>query len=72
MEYTLSMTFVGANGEKSTISITGVKEELNQEEASALMDTLIEQDIFVTKNGNLVSKYSAELIKRQVDKFEVA
>ena len=72
MEYTLSMTFLAETGEKVTMSITGVNEELNQEQASTLMDTIIERDIFITKNGPLTGKYSAELIKRQVDKFEVA
>ena len=72
MEFTLSMTFTTSNGDKSTISIEGVKENLTQSEASALMDAIIEKDIFLTKNGTLTGKYSAQLVQRQVTKFEVA
>ena len=72
MEYTLSMTFTTSNGEKSTISIEVVKENLTQAEASTLMDAIIEKDIFLTKNGTLTGKYSAQLVQRQVTKFEVA
>ena len=72
MEFTLSMTFTTSNGEKSTISIEGAKENLTQAEASTLMDAIIEKDVFLTKNGTLTGKYSAQLVQRQVTKFEVA
>ena len=36
------------------------------------MDAIIEKDIFLTKNGTLTGKYSAQLVQRQVTKFEVA
>ena len=72
MEFTLSMTFTTSNGEKSTISIEGVKENLTQAETSTLMDAIIEKDVFLTKNGTLTGKYSAQLVQRQVTKFEVA
>ena len=66
MEYTLSMTFTTSNVDKSTISLEGVKENLTQAEASTLMDAIIEKDIFLTKNGTLTGKYSAQLIQKQV------
>lgn len=72
MEFTLSMTFTTSNGDKSTISIEGVKENLTQAESSTLMDTIIEKDIFLTKNGTLTGKYSAQLLQKQVTKFNVA
>ena len=72
MEFTLSMTFTTSNGDKSTISIERVKENLTQAEASTLMDTIIEKDIFLTKNGTLTGKYSAQLVQKQVTKFNVA
>ncbi|MDU3411491.1 DUF2922 domain-containing protein [Clostridium sp.] len=48
------------------------KENLTQAEASTLMDSIIEKDIFLTKNGTLTGKYSAQLVQRQVTKLEVA
>lgn len=72
MIYTLSMTFMGSSGEKTTISIEGVKENLNTAEASTLMDLIIEKNIFLTKKGSLIEKSSAQLVQRSVTKFDVA
>ena len=57
MEFTLSMTFTTSNGDKSTISIEGVKENLTQAEASTLMDTIIEKDIFLTLSRKGIEFY---------------
>lgn len=72
MESTLTMVFITSNEEKASISIDGVKETLTKEETNALMDTIIEKDIFFTKNGALVSKHSAALVQRQVTKLDIA
>ena len=71
MEYTLTMTFLTETGEKSNISISDVKEGITNEEVKALMDSLIENNIFENSKGMLVSKYSAQVTERQVTKFTV-
>ncbi len=71
MEYTLSMTFVNAAGDKVSISVAGVKSNLTQPEALALMDTIIAKDIFISKGGSLTAKYGAQLTERAVTKFEI-
>ena len=71
MEYTLSMTFVNASGDKVSMSITGVKAGITQTEASTLMDTIIAKDVFLSKGGSLTSKYAAQLTQRAVTKFTV-
>lgn len=71
MDYTLSMTFVNAGGDKVSISIAGVKPGITQTEASALMDTIIAKDIFLSNGGSLTSKYTAQLTERAVTKFTV-
>lgn len=72
MEYTLSMVFITTNGEKTTISISDVKENLTQADAITLMDKIIEKDVFFTKNGSLVEKYSAQVVQRAVTKFTLS
>lgn len=57
MEYTLTMTFLTKTGEKSNISISDVKDGITNEEVQALMDSLIENNIFQNKKGALVSKH---------------
>ena len=61
MEYTLSMTFLTASGLKSTLSISGVKPTLTEDEANALMDIIIAKNIFKTNSGDLVKKSGAQL-----------
>ncbi|MBD7912460.1 MULTISPECIES: DUF2922 domain-containing protein [Clostridium] len=72
MEYILSLTFVCANGQKTSLSIEGVKGTITQAEASTLMDTIIAKNIFLTKNGALTGKSGATLTQRQVTKLDVA
>lgn len=71
MEFTLSMTFLTSTGEKATMSVSDVKENLTQEEAVALMDAIIANDIFETSKGNFVAKSVAQVTERAVTKFEI-
>ena len=56
MEYSLAMTFLTVAGEKSTLSISGVKPTITKDEVNALMDTIISKNIFKTNSGDLVNK----------------
>lgn len=72
MEYTLSMTFLDEYGDKSTLSVSGVKPDLAQLEVNALMDAIIAKNVFQTSSGaTLVKKSNAQLTQKQVTKFEV-
>ncbi|ALB44029.1 DUF2922 domain-containing protein [Clostridium beijerinckii] len=72
MEYSLSMTFLTVAGEKSTLSVSGVKPTLTKDEVNALMDTVIAKNVFKTDSGDLVKKSGAQVTQRQVTKFDVA
>jgi len=72
MEYTLSMTFLTAMGVKSTLSVSGVKTTITEDEANALMDLIIAKNIFVTTTGALSKKESTQLAERKVTKYDVA
>ena len=71
MEYTLTMTFLTESGEKQNISISDVREDITKAEALALMDTIINNDVFENSKGALVSKYAAQVTEKAVTKFEV-
>lgn len=71
MEFTLSMTFLTSTGEKTTMSVSNVKENLTQDEAVTLMDAIIVNDIFQTSKGNFVAKSAAQVTERKVTKFEI-
>lgn len=50
----------------------GVKEDLNKDQVTALMDTIISNNIFLTKNGTLIKKSGAQLTRKAFTKFELA
>lgn len=71
MEYSLSMTFGTSNGQKATIKISDVKENLTEDQISSLMNTIIEKDIFLTSKGTLTSKISAEVVQKGTTKYSL-
>ena len=72
MEYVLSMVFLTESGLKSTLSISGVKSNITEAQANALMDTIIAKNIFLPTAGALTTKSSAQLTERKITKYEVA
>lgn len=71
MEYILTLTFNTEAGKKASLTITDVKETITSDEANALMDTIISNDIFNTKSGGYVSKVEAKLTERKVTEYAV-
>jgi len=59
---TLQMSFVNQLGTRTTISLDNPKDTLTQAEVTAAMDLIIAKNIFNSAGGDLVSKYSAEII----------
>lgn len=72
MEYILAMTFITSTNAKSTMSISGVKPDLTKDQISALMDKIIEKNIFQTKSGYFTGKSGANVTQRTVTKYELA
>lgn len=71
MEYTLQMVFLCENGAKSSMTVTDVKSNLTTEVISALMDNIVTNNIFTSKNGDYVSKYSAQVTAKEVTKHSI-
>lgn len=72
MEYTLAMTFLTTSGEKSTLSVAGVKPDLTKDQLNGLMDTIVAKNVFETNSGTFAKKSGAQITQRQVTKFDVA
>lgn len=72
MNYSLTLTFLCSNGEKSSFSIDPVNKSISNDEVNALMNLIIEKNIFVSKNGDFVSKYNAVLTGKETSKFDLA
>lgn len=69
MEYSLALTFICTDGEKSTLTINGVKSDLTQEKIEALMDTIIANNVFFNKNGEYTEKESASLLQKTTTNY---
>lgn len=70
MEYILTLTFMTENGKESSITINGVKPDVTSEQANALMDTIISNNIFNTKSGAFTKKVEARLTERKVTTYK--
>jgi len=55
---------VTSNGSKATLTIQGVKDGLTKEQVKALMDVIIANNIFLTKNGSLLSPSKAKVTEK--------
>ncbi|KHD13974.1 DUF2922 domain-containing protein [Clostridium butyricum] len=69
MEYILTLTFMTETGKKNSLTISAVKEDVTSEQANALMDNIIANDIFETKNGAYISKVGAKLTERKITEY---
>ena len=71
MEYSLQMLFICESGEKSSITTSDVKPGLTNSDVIALMGTIIASNVFETSKGALISKYSAQVVQREVTKWDL-
>lgn len=72
MNYSLTLTFLCANGEKSSVTVDNVDASITKEQVTNLMDTIISKNIFLTKNGEFTGKSAAKLTQKAVTKFDIA
>lgn len=72
MDYSLQMIFIAENNEKSSMTITDVKPTITKGDILTLMDNIIANNIFSTKNGALVGKYNAQVVQKQVTKHDLS
>ena len=70
MEHTLVLNFLNAAGEKTSITVSGVKPDITKDQISTLMDTILAKNIFLSKGGALVSKSGAQVSEKTVTKFD--
>lgn len=58
----LSMKFVTANDEITTLTISEVREDVTDEQVNSLMDEIIAQNVFYSSGGSLTKKKGAKII----------
>ncbi|WBW96371.1 DUF2922 domain-containing protein [Oceanirhabdus sp. W0125-5] len=58
----LSMKFVTASDDITTLTINEVREDISDAEVNSLMDEIITQNVFYSTGGSLVKKKNAKVI----------
>lgn len=70
-QYNLVMTFKTSGGSTANLTVKDVWPLIEKANVATLMDTIIEQNIFETKTGDLVAKSSAKIVKSESVKHEM-
>ena len=71
MEYSLALTFKTSQDAKVTLTIDNAKNDLTDQQVASIMDTIIEQNVFLTSKGNFVEKVSAVLTERKNTSYHI-
>jgi hypothetical protein len=67
MSETLQMIFSNAEGRNSTLSVTDPNPEITAVEVEAVMDSVIDKNVFQTTGGDITGKVRAQVVSRTVD-----
>ena len=67
MNKTLRMIFKNEEDRNSTISMADPEEELTSEQVEAVMQSIIDKNIFDSAGGDLTGKVRAQVVSRDVE-----
>ena len=71
IQRTASMSFKDEAGKKYTLSVSDIKEEVEELKIVALMDTIIDKKLIKTGAGDLIEKQSAQVVVKDTTSIEV-
>ena len=71
IQRTASMSFKDVAGKKHTISIKDIKEDVEDLAVISLMDTIINNNLIKTENGDLVEKQAAQVVVKDTTEIEL-
>lgn len=71
MSKSLVMTFINSGGKKASINLSNVKDAATKEEVTALMNTIITQNIFSSTGGDFKQIDSAKFVQKSSEEISV-
>ena len=71
IQRTASMSFKDEAGKKYTVSIKDIKEGVEDVAVVSLMDTIINNNLIKTENGDLVEKQAAQVVVKDTTEIEL-
>lgn len=67
----LELIFVNEDGKTAKYTLDKPNEPVNKETLKSVMDTIITQNIFETKGGDLVAKKGARLVENVIEEINL-
>lgn len=67
----LQLRFRNVAGRIVTFTLDEPKEPVNVADVNEAMDEIIQENVFTSTGGDLVSKHSARIVERTVDEIEI-
>ncbi|HLR43149.1 MAG TPA: DUF2922 domain-containing protein [Pseudogracilibacillus sp.] len=67
----LELQFLTEEGKTATFSVDEPIEPANPETVVAVMDEVLEQDVFESKTGKIVAKKGARIVERIVTEIDI-
>lgn len=67
----LQLRFRNVAGRIVTFTLDAPKEPVNVTDVNEAMDEIIQENVFTSTGGDLVSKHSARIVERTVDEIEI-
>lgn len=67
----LELQFLTEEGKTATFSVDEPMEPANPETIAAVMDEVLEQDVFESKTGKIVAKKGARIVERIVTEIDI-
>ncbi|KUO78533.1 MAG: hypothetical protein APF81_18930 [Desulfosporosinus sp. BRH_c37] len=63
------LTFTTAGGKTFSITIPDPREDLDKAQAEAVMDTIIQKNVFLTSSGELIGKRDIKVVGTTINDF---
>ena len=72
MDRIVEMSFVKSNGKKFTLKLGSVKEDVTEEQVNALMDIIVQKDVYSFDGATISEKEGANLVTVQQTPFKMS
>src|SRR5699024_12760785 len=71
VEIKLLMSFLTSSGKKVSLFVTDPRDDIKESEIKAVMDLIIEKNIFAPNGGDIVSAKEAKIVQTETTEFDL-
>ena len=71
VEIKLLMSFLTSSGKKVSLFVTDPREDIKESEIKAVMDLIIEKNIFAPNGEDIVSAKEAKIVQTETTEFDL-